>query len=71
MRRILTLIACCCALNSQGQQVDSITSVIAPEYDRVGLVHRFWLGDSYRKLYNTPVKMRVMDLQTEKGGFIS
>lgn len=68
MRRILTLIACCCALNSQGQQVDSITSVIAPEYDRVGLIHRFWLGDSYRKLYNTPVKMRVMDLQTEKGG---
>ena len=48
--------------------MDSITTVIAPEYDRVGLLHRFWLGDSYRKLYNTPVKMRVMDLATERGG---
>ncbi|VTQ08135.1 hypothetical protein [Sphingobacterium daejeonense] len=42
--------------------------MIAPEYDQVGAVHRYWLGDSYRKLYNTPVKMRVMDLSKEKGG---
>ncbi|MGJ1243247.1 BamA/TamA family outer membrane protein [Sphingobacterium siyangense] len=68
MRRIFTLIACCCVFNSHAQRMDSITTVIAPEYDRVGLLHRFWLGDSYRKLYNTPVKMRVMDLATERGG---
>jgi hypothetical protein len=68
MRRIFTLIACCFVVNSQAQRLDSITTLIAPEYDRVSLAHRFWLGDSYRKLYNTPVKMRVMDLATERGG---
>ncbi|MDM1293008.1 BamA/TamA family outer membrane protein [Sphingobacterium sp. N143] len=67
MKKVLTLIACCCLINAHAQQ-DSITAVIAPEYDQVGLVHRFWLGDSYRKLYNTPVRMRVMDLEHEKGG---
>lgn len=50
------------------QQTDSITTIIAAEYDQVGAVHRFWFGDSYRKLYNTPVKMRVVDLSKEKGG---
>jgi hypothetical protein len=54
--------------NLFGQSQDSIVTVIAPEYDQVGAVHRYWLGDSYRKLYNTPVKMRVMDLSKEKGG---
>lgn len=68
MRRIFTLIACCFVVNSHAQRLDSITTLIAPEYDRVSLAHRFWLGDSYRKLYNTPVKMRVMDLATERGG---
>src|SRR5690606_39322813 len=55
-------------LSAYAQKRDSITAVIAPAYDEVGLVHRYWLGDSYRKLYNTPVKMRVMDLSVEKGG---
>ncbi|NGM71899.1 BamA/TamA family outer membrane protein [Sphingobacterium sp. SGL-16] len=50
------------------QQSDSTTAIIASEYDNVGAFHRFWLGDSYRKLYNTPVKMRVVNLATEKGG---
>lgn len=55
-------------LSSYAQTPDSVTAVVASEYDEVGMVHRFWLGDSYRKLYNTPVKMRVMDLNKEKGG---
>ena len=53
---------------SNAQQQDSVIAVVAPEYDAVGLAHRFWLGDSYRILYNTPVKMRLMDLSTEQGG---
>ena len=57
-----------CSMSAIAQQQDSMETVIAAEYDQVGLVHRFWLGDSYRKLYNTPVKMRVLDLSTEKGG---
>lgn len=50
------------------QKLDSTTALIAPEYDEVGPVRRFWFGDSYRKLYNTPVPMRVVDLSTEHGG---
>ena len=53
---------------ASGQTPDSTVAVIAPEYDQVGPIHRFWLGDSYRVLYNTPVKMRTMNLATEKGG---
>lgn len=47
---------------------DSITVAIAPEYDQVGNFHRFWLGESYRKIWATPVKLRVIDLSKEKGG---
>lgn len=47
---------------------DSITVAIAPEYDKVSSFHRFWLGESYRKLWATPVTLRIMDLQKEKGG---
>lgn len=70
MKRNLWIIggAMLCVLGSYAQQRDSFTTVIASEYDEVGLVHRFWLGDSYRELYNTPVTMRRMDLSVEKGG---
>jgi len=70
MKRFLRIIGLIMlsALSTYAQKRDSVTAVIAPEYDKVGLVHRYWLGDSYRKLYNTPVKMRVMDLSVEKGG---
>jgi hypothetical protein len=48
---------------------DSITVVMGPEYDKVSSLHRFWLGESYRKIWATPVKVRVIDLQKEHGGF--
>lgn len=47
---------------------DSVTAAIAPEYDRVSNWHRFWLGENNRKLWALPVKMRVLNLGTEKGG---
>lgn len=47
---------------------DSITVAIAPEYNDVSRSHRFWLGENYRKLWATPVKMRILDLQKERGG---
>lgn len=47
---------------------DSVTIAIAPEYNQVSGFHRFWLGESYRKIWATPVKFRVMDLRKEKGG---
>ena len=53
---------------SFGQKQDSVVALIAPEYDKVSKLHRFFLGDSYRKLYNTPVKMPLIDLSAENGG---
>ncbi|WP_316811585.1 BamA/TamA family outer membrane protein [Pedobacter heparinus] len=60
--------ACSDAKAQQQASKDSITIAVAPEYNSVGAFHRFWLGESYRKVWATPVKMRVIDLQKEKGG---
>jgi hypothetical protein len=47
---------------------DSITIAVAPEYNQVSGFHRFWLGESYRRIWATPVKIRIIQLQKEKGG---
>ena len=47
---------------------DSIVIAIAPEYDRVSKAHRFWFGESHRKLWATPVKLRILNLSKERGG---
>ncbi|WP_316744386.1 BamA/TamA family outer membrane protein [Pedobacter antarcticus] len=47
---------------------DSVTMPIAPGYDTVSNAHRFFFGEGYRKLWAEPVKVRVMDMQTERGG---
>jgi hypothetical protein len=57
------------ALAQKVKTGDSITVVMGPEYDKVSSLHRFWLGESYRKIWATPVKVRVIDLQKEHGGF--
>ena len=41
---------------------------IAPAYDSVNGFHRFWLGQGYRKIWAAPVRMKVLDLQKDKGG---
>ena len=46
----------------------TVTLAINPAYDRHGRFHNFILGDHYRKEWATPVKFRVLDLKTEKGG---
>ena len=56
-------------LNAQQRNInDSITIAISPGYDSVTKEHRFFLGEGYRKLWATPVKMRVVNLGTERGG---
>ncbi|MFA4869067.1 MAG: BamA/TamA family outer membrane protein [Pedobacter sp.] len=57
--------------NASGQDLnvkDSITVAVAPEYNAVSSFHRFWLGESHREIWATPVKMRIINLQKEKGG---
>ena len=54
----------------KGQQIlnDSVTVSLQPEYDAVSTWHKFWLGDNNRKLWATPIKIRIVHLQNEKGG---
>ncbi|WP_158826792.1 BamA/TamA family outer membrane protein [Mucilaginibacter lacusdianchii] len=47
---------------------DSIKTAIEPAYDKVNKTHRLFLGESYRKLWATPVNIRVFHLNQEKGG---
>jgi hypothetical protein len=47
---------------------DSITVAIEPDYNKVSAVHRFMLGNSYRREWATPVRMRIFHLSREKGG---
>lgn len=49
-------------------QEDSITIAIKPSYDSVSNLHRFFLGTNYRKLWATPVKVKVLHLSKEYGG---
>ncbi|MES2829327.1 MAG: BamA/TamA family outer membrane protein [Bacteroidota bacterium] len=67
---LIVTMACSVAVAQSNLKAgDSITVAIAPEYNKVGNLHRFFLGESYRKLWATPVKIRIVDLQKEKGGF--
>lgn len=75
LKRYLCLCFALCGLSMAGQaqqpnalQQDSITVAIAPSYDSVKSAHRYWFGENYRKLWATPVKVRVFKLQQEKGG---
>ncbi len=47
---------------------DSVTVAIAPEYDDVGGLHRLLFGEHYRKLWATPVKLKVFRINEEQGG---
>jgi len=47
---------------------DSVEVAIAPWYNKVGGMHRFFFGANYRELWAIPVKVRVIHFATEKGG---
>ncbi|WP_374949002.1 BamA/TamA family outer membrane protein [Mucilaginibacter sp.] len=55
-------------VNAQSIQDDSITVAVEPDYDKVGKLHRTFLGENYRKLWSTPVRLKVFRLEREKGG---
>lgn len=70
MKYIVTALLLCTQFSlTYGQgRGDSITVAIAPAYDEVGKTHRTFLGENYRKLWATPVKVRVLHLAKEQGG---
>ncbi len=51
---------------SQGH--DSITVAIEPTYNDVSAVHKAMLGNSYRREWAAPVRLRIFHLAKEKGG---
>ncbi|BAV07800.1 BamA/TamA family outer membrane protein [Filimonas lacunae] len=65
---LLLLATCYAGAQSTAPVADSITVAISPAYDSVSGVHRFWFGESYRKLWAAPVKLKVFYLAKEKGG---
>ncbi|SHN27471.1 BamA/TamA family outer membrane protein [Chitinophaga sp. CF418] len=70
LNRLFTTLAILAISTAQAQTPagDSITVAISPAYDSVSGVHRILFGDSYRKLWAAPVKMKVFYLEKEKGG---
>lgn len=48
---------------------DSIVAAIDTVYADVTPMHRFMLGNNYRKEWATPVHLKVFNLSKEKGGF--
>ena len=69
MKKLLILMLCGISSVVFGQRADSVLVAVGPEYDQVTGLHRFFLGESYRHIWATPVKVRVIDLSQEKGGF--
>ncbi|MDP9077449.1 MAG: outer membrane protein assembly factor [Bacteroidota bacterium] len=64
----IIMLGCVACKGFSQVRADSITVAIEPEYDKVSGVHRFLLGEDYRKLWATPVKMKIFHLSQEKGG---
>ncbi len=68
---LFTTVFLCSIFNITAQTTitsDSITVSIEPQYNDVNNFHRFWLGESYRKLWAAPVTLKVFKLKEEKGG---
>lgn len=50
------------------KKADSITVAVDADYAKVTGTHKFLLGDNYRRLWATPVSLRIFHLEKEKGG---
>ncbi|MDB5234730.1 MAG: hypothetical protein JWR44_1723 [Hymenobacter sp.] len=48
----------------------SVVVAVNPEYNQHGKFHNWLLGEHYRKEWATPVKFRLLDLATDKGGLV-
>ncbi|MBJ6111863.1 metallophosphoesterase [Hymenobacter sp. BT523] len=48
----------------------SVVVAVNPAYNKHGGFHNWLLGEHYRKEWATPVKFRLLDLATDKGGLV-
>src|SRR5687768_18431839 len=60
------------SLSAQGPQpgTDSVTVVASTVYEAGG-IHRALLGDNYRDLWATPIRVPVLNLATYGGGLVA
>lgn len=65
---VLSLSQLFATAQSRATANDSTFVAIEPGYNKVSGWHRFWLGESYRKVWAAPVKMRIFHIEKEKGG---
>ena len=61
----VAVVVCTLAPVASAQETKVVT--VGPEY-AAGGAQRFWLGDGYRELWTTPVRLPVLDLEKEGGG---
>ena len=75
MQKILLVIMCFFLKDKLlAQKINSnkelIKIAVAPDYDSVNSIHRLFFGQSYRSLWAAPVTMRIIHIDTEKGGLL-
>ena len=71
VRRILQAFTCLVASFPQVAPAQSTVVTAAGERYRAGPLHRLILGQHYRDLWTTKVKVKVLDLETFAGGLHS
>lgn len=69
-RTVIFCLACfIITTQTHGQQPATITIPASEQYKRTKLYKTFW-GNHYRKVWHVPVKVRIVSLDTLKGGLI-
>lgn len=53
---------------AQRSTPDSIRIAVSPAYNEVSQLHRLLFGENYRKVWASPVHIRVFNIRKEKGG---
>src|SRR5690349_24779403 len=66
LRSLLFLVLSLWALHSYAQ--DSVIISASNKYQHPSFVKRILIGKNYRDVWSTPVKMKMLDITTEKGG---
>ena len=56
-------------LSTNVKYKDTINMPASTKYDQTSRIQRFMMGNNYRAEWNTPVNLRVFNLNKEKGGF--
>src|ERR1043165_542074 len=68
MKPICTPILLIAFISSAIAQTGKDSMVVAGGHFKTSGAKKFWMGSNYRKEWNTPIKVPIIDLSKEKGG---